>query len=243
METISNAITEGSSWDEDEDNTVEQSDDTIISTTNDNDKVKQNKNNNPDYHLTSLFGNETISSGPDMFDDVLSTLSKQNPIQHDTILLLSPYTTAELIAIRRIIALYPDKKLIVFNCKLDKNNYPREFLYSEMVYSILPLLARRERNDGLFGTTDEGGSEEGAPKILVMRRFPQDWEIYMDDGGGDDVGSGFELVESFDSESFDSESFDSESFVSKHGPSMDVIVACVKRYLQGKAFSSTVVDN
>ena len=90
-----------------------------------------------------------------------------------------------------------------------------------MVYSILPPLARRERYDGLFGTSSEG-SDEDAPKILTTRRFTQDWEIYINDEDG------FELEESFDS----------ESIVSKHGPSMAVIAACVKRCLQGKAFSS-----
>ena len=98
---------------------------------------------------------------------------------------------------------------ILVNCKLDP--IPNELRRGETVYSVLPLLARQKGGDSNSG--------DGAPKVVVMRRFPAPWEVFVD------VGDGFQLAET-------------APVVSQRtarGPNMSWITNSVQRYLRRNA--------
>ena len=197
-----------SSWEEDEDSQDHKSSraDTDLSQSSTSNK----------YSINSLFGDDNISRGPDMFDDVMSALDKSLRSNNDDILIIvSVFSKDEILALRRIIALFGDqKKIILFNCKLS-DPVPREVITSEVVYSILPLVARESTSPQSF-LGSNSPSNNSPPKVLVMRRFPNDWEIFVDWKNG----GTFELAESGE--------------FGRKGPSMDFIAGCVKRFLEFK---------
>lgn len=163
------------------------------------------------YRLASLLGNATISKGPDMSDDVVRAVSVNAlPLENEeTIIVLSAITKEELYAVRALVAKYKSSKTIILvNCKLDP--IPQEVMRAQTVYSILPLIARKS---GANSLTKQKGS--GPPKVVVLRRFPRDWEVYVD------TGEGFDLADSFPA-----------GTTVRRGPSMDWISAVVKKYLQ-----------
>jgi hypothetical protein len=80
------------------------------------------------------------------------------------------------------------------------------------VYSILPLIARRA-----------SGTKEAAtasPKVVVLRRYPREWEVYVD------IGNGFDLAASV--------SPADNAMAMRRSPSMEWISSAVKRYLQNR---------
>jgi Domain of unknown function (DUF1995) len=171
------------------------------------------------YRLASLFGDATISSGPDMIDQAIKavTANAQPTEDEETIIILSAVTKEEMIAVRSLVAKYRRKKNIVLvNCQLDP--LPRELISATTVYSILPLVAKpvvSERN--VVGKPEEIKGE-APPKVVVLRRYPKEWEVYVDASGG-----GFELADTAPA-----------SQVGKKGPRMEWIAGCVKRHLQSK---------
>lgn len=166
------------------------------------------------YRLTSMLGDATISSGTDMMDDVMSAV-KANALPNDdedTIIILSAITREELYAVRALVDKYKRKKKIVLvNCKLDP--MPRELFAAQTVYSVLPLIARPSATAKNTDATDKSV----APQVVVLRRYPRDWEVYVN------VGNGFELAASVPARSVD-----------KKGPAMEWISSAVKRYLQSR---------
>ena len=169
------------------------------------------------YRIGSLLGDEPISRGPDMFDDVINAVDK-HAVQSsdDTIIILSALCQEEMIAVRRIIARYEEKKTIILvNCKL--NPMPRELLGAEIVYSLLPLVAKTvQSTESIFDK--QVSNNKPNPKVVVLRRYPRDWEVFVDLDG-----SGFDLAASVSAEEVESK-----------GPSMDWIARCVKRYTASK---------
>jgi hypothetical protein len=169
------------------------------------------------YRLASFFGNQQISTGKDMMDDVIKAV-RENALptaDEETIIILSAASREEMIAVRSLAAKYEGKKRIVMvNC--DLTPMPRELTKAETVYSILPLIARQkvsERN--VSGIQQPDDDKPAPPKIVVLRRYPRDWEVFVD------VGKGFELAESMPVGS-----------VGKKGPSMEWIGGAIKRFLQ-----------
>jgi len=163
------------------------------------------------YRLASLFGDATLSKGPDMIDDVAAAVSANaKPTENeDSIIILSPVSPEEMIAIRALVGKYKaTKKIILVNCKLEPP-LPRELIGAETVYSILPLIAKPSN------TADEN---QDAPKVVVLRRYPRDWEVYVD------VGDGFDLAASVPD----------GSIRGNQGPAMEWISSAVKRYLQSR---------
>ena len=171
------------------------------------------------YRLASLFGDAKIATGSDMMDQVVKAVAANGqPLEDEkTIIILSAVTREEMIAVRSLVAKYKtNKNIVLVNCQIDP--LPRELIRAITVYSILPLVAKpvvSEQN--IFGS-EEAQQGEAPPKVVIMRRFPRDWEVFVDADG-----SGFELADVAPA-----------SKVGKKGPPMEWIAGCVKRHLQSK---------
>jgi hypothetical protein len=169
------------------------------------------------YRLASLFGDAIISRGPDMVNQAVKAVSVNALPTEDeeTIIILSAVQNEEVVAVRSLAAKYKaTKNIILVNCQFEP--LPRELARAITVYSVLPLVAKpviMERN--AFGKLVEN---QEPPKVVVMRRYPKEWEVYVDANGG-----GFELAD-----------IARASQVGKKGPPMEWIAACVKRHLQSK---------
>jgi hypothetical protein len=162
------------------------------------------------YRLSSLFGSSKISQGADMMENVVEALRANALLEEEeeNLIILSPISREEMIAVRSLAAKYADQKSIVLvNCKLDP--LPRELLGAQTVYSILPLTARPKDAE------QSSGDKASQPKVVVLRRYPKDWEIYID------VGSGFELAATAPSIQ-----------INNRGPTMEWVGRAVERYLE-----------
>jgi hypothetical protein len=161
----------------------------------------------PMFRLASMLGSATNAASADgNRNDFEAAAQNAKPLENeDTIMILSATSPMEMIAVRSLVARYGDTKTFVLvNCHL--NPTPRELFSAQIVYSVLPLIARPRQN----------GQDAGfQPKIVVMRRYPADWEIFVDADG-----NGFELAGSF-----------APGRVDRRGPSMQVVSDCVKAHL------------
>ncbi|GKY99074.1 hypothetical protein MPSEU_000863100 [Mayamaea pseudoterrestris] len=162
------------------------------------------------FRLASMLGSAKISTGADRSRDVLQAVAQNaKPLEsEDTIIILSARSPEEMIAVRSLVAHYgATKTFILINCHLQPT--PRELLSAQTLYSVQPLVA----------VPMQGGDDDAfSPKIVVMRRYPADWEIFIDSDG-----QGFELAGSF-----------AASRVEKKGPSIKDIADCVKNYLASR---------
>ena len=170
------------------------------------------------YRLTSMLGDTTkLASGADMQSGVIKAVSAnaQPKEDEDILIILSAASPEEMIGVRGLVRKFGNKKTIIMvNCKFDP--LPRELTNAKPVYSILPLIARTAVSEtNLFGS--EPKEEPKAPKIVVLRRYPRGWEVYVD------TGSGFKLVASAPA-----------AKVGRKGPSMQWIAGCVKQHLQSR---------
>ncbi len=138
------------------------------------------------HRLWSMVADEEFSSGPDMFEQVIAAADKharlvvdgQSTEPEDAIIILSPYDNVDVIAIRRILARYGQTRTIVIvNSRME--NIPRELDSAVLVYGIMPLIARSRNSDGKVG----GDGNEVGPKVVVMKRFPQKWGVFLDVNG------------------------------------------------------------
>jgi len=135
------------------------------------------------HRLWSMVADEEFSSGPDMFEQVIAAADKharlvadgQSTEPEDAIILLSPYDIVDVVAVRRILARYGQTRTIVIvNSRME--NIPRELDSAVLVYGIMPLIARSRNFDS---SIDEDGNEAG-PKVVVIKRFPQKWGVFLD---------------------------------------------------------------
>ena len=159
------------------------------------------------FRLASLFGNTVIQPGKQMMQQVIDAV-KENVALSETenvIMILSPATQEEMIAVRKLISDYSsDKYIVLVNHKL--NPMPKELFTAETVYSMLPLIANAKSSP----------VEQPNPKIVLMRRYPQEWEIFI----AIQNNMEFELAASIPAHS-----------VGKRGPSMEIIADCVKQFM------------
>jgi len=97
------------------------------------------------------------------------------------------------------------------NCKLDP--MPREFSQAGAVvsYSLMPLALQNVENP----------DEESGMKIVVLRRYPMSWEVYIDGGStlGDD---GFQFVESIPM----------SECLGEQGPPIEYISKSINKYIE-----------
>jgi len=103
------------------------------------------------------------------------------------------------------------KTIVLVNCHFEP--VPVEIIKAETVYSLLPLAAKQKQQ--------ASGSDSYAPvpKVVVLRRYPRDFEVFMDFG----KGSGFELTESVSTEQ-----------VGKRGPSLQWIADRLKQQMDAR---------
>jgi hypothetical protein len=175
------------------------------------------------YRLASLFGNANFGKGgSDMADDVIRAVRLNALAEEDeeNIIILSAVGSDEMIAVRGLVTKYAEeKKIILINSRFQPT--PRELMSAETVYSVLPLLARGKgpSSSSPRGNSVENNSNNGqmSPKVVVMRRYPRDWQIFID------IGDGFDLAET-----------KTVTQANKRGLSMEWIAGCVEKYLQSR---------
>jgi hypothetical protein len=140
------------------------------------------------HRLASLFGNAQISSrSPDMPQDVVRAVrNNAMPMKdEENIIILNANGQDETVAVRALVDKYQkERKIILVNCQFSQ--VPRELQKAEIVYSILPLVVK-EKDTGRNLSVQ--GFKDGSSKVVVLRRYPKDWEIFVD------IGNGFQLVE------------------------------------------------
>jgi hypothetical protein len=164
------------------------------------------------YRLASLFGSAVMSQGIDMMEDVVQAL-RVNALPSDdeeNVIILSAVSREEMVAVRSLVANYEgQKKIILVNCKLEP--MPRELRNAETAYSLLPLIAWPK------GPEAEQSAEDkpSPPKIVVLRRYPKDWEVYVD------AGRGFQLAATTPADQ-----------TNKRRLPMEWVAGCVQRYIQ-----------
>ena len=164
------------------------------------------------YRLCSMLGDAVgMQTGADMQSKVVEAV-KSNALpkeDEETIIILSAASPQELVGIRALVGRYETtKKMILVNCRVTP--LPRELARAQTVYSILPLIAKPI--DGKQQSTSR--RDDSPPRVVVMRRFPRDWEIFVD------TGNGFELAATVPA----------TSTVQK-GPSLHWVGDAIKRYL------------
>jgi Domain of unknown function (DUF1995) len=190
-----------------------------------------NSFNQPQYYrLASLFGDKIISSGLNMSKSVVAAIKAHGLPRADeeTMIVLSANSDEEMLAIRALITKYSGSKTIVLvNCRL--NTLPLELQDCRAVYHLTPLVATSgnplsdPRN--LFRPSsqpieakegDDTAKEPPRPiKIVSLRRYPGDWQIYVDTDG-----NGFELARRAPAKTFNHK-----------GPPVDYIVEAIKSFL------------
>jgi len=167
------------------------------------------------HRLASLFGNKKIAVGADMAEDVVQAVRENALAKEDeeNIIILSATGQDEMIAARALAAKYKDEKKIMFvNCQFKQT--PRELLPSKTVYSICPLIAKEKSSATGLPRQGARDGETNPPKVVVMRRYPRDWEIFVD------AGHGFELAESVPVTQGNS-----------RGVPIEIVAECLKKFL------------
>lgn len=149
------------------------------------------------YRLCSMMGNATmIRSGRDMPLDVVEAV-KAHALprdDEDTIIILSANSPPELVAIRALVAQYETtKQIVLVNCRAT-DPLPPELSNAQTVYSVLPLVGKPVVDNNTRDTSNEAKTTQQSPRIVVLRRFPRDWEIFVDTTGSSPTAGGFELV-------------------------------------------------
>jgi hypothetical protein len=214
-------------------------DDIIIETSNNNKKQQY-------YRIASLFGSSIISKGSDMIDDVKHAITTNNGLPYDheqMIMIVSSISKEEMYAVRAIVNKYNNNKLIVvMNCKLQP--IPQELIRGQTIYSILPFIAQikdsgskstsASNGDNInksIATTITGSSNTNTnsnvvPKVVVLRRYPHNWEIFVN------VGRGFDIVTSVSDNDRTSNNNQQQQQQNQRGPSMKWIQTMVQHYIQ-----------
>lgn len=238
---------------------------------NENDAKKSISNNNPNeeqllpalsqqqpdegplYRILSLFNKDVqISNGVDMEEDVINALKLNDNLLSvlqgsDLVIFVSSMTKEEMIAIRAILMKYTNIKMILFmNCKIDLpydvlRRYPKPII----LYSILPLIGqiKTSLNENINLTTKQ---KQIQPKIVVLRRYPNDWEVYVDLGSSNKMNKnikeedriGFECIASISDDDIvvqrNQNRSTQQSASTRRGPSMEWIQSVVQKYIQNQ---------
>ena len=167
------------------------------------------------HRLWSMVGKAEISAGPDMFNQVIAAadenaiLSTTGPEPEDALIILSPYDTTDVIAMRRILARYGQTRtIIIVNSRMDV--LPAELSSAVLVYGMMPLIAR---------SRNKGDDSSNGLKAVVMRRFPSKWSVYVDV-----YGDGFVEASNGDNVIIGS---------SKEFPSPEYIAKAVQKHVEG----------
>ena len=192
-------------------NSEAPSEDGIDTSSKIKDVVQNPANRSESYRLASLFGATKINTGPDMATSVIQAV-RNNALptnDEDNIIILSAVGKDEMVAVRGLVAKYGShKKIILVNCQFQP--VPRELITAETVYSVLPLAGKKTTNYN----KENDDNEKPTPKIVVLRRYPRDWEVFVD------VGIGYELAETI-----------AANGSNRRGLGMESIARAVERHL------------
>ena len=163
---------------------------------------------------------------PDAKKENVIDAVKANVLPHDdeeAIIILSAASPQELVGIRALVGKYEStKKIVLVNCRTKP--LPRELVRAQTVYSVLPLVAKpteTRRNPLPPGSSAAPSStrpDNSPPRVVILRRFPRDWEIFVD------TGTGFELAATVPATSAEPK-----------GPTLPWVVGAVQRYLQARS--------
>jgi hypothetical protein len=120
---------------------------------------------------------DTPSSVVDTFNDIISAVDVNARLQsnEDAIIILSPYDTTDIVAIRRILSRYGPIRtpIIIVNSRFDTN--PIELDNALLVYGMLPLVAKAVRQS--LSSIEEEDNLTGL-RAVIMKRYPKDWTVY-----------------------------------------------------------------
>jgi hypothetical protein len=161
-------------------------------------KVIIDNTNSASHRLWSMVGNElnydidkSSSSVVDTFNDIIAAVDIHARLQtnEDAIIILSPYDTTDIVALRRILSRYGSTKrstpIIIVNSRLDTN--PTELDNALLVYGMLPLVAKavRQSSSSSRAEMEEDDSTTNTPglRAVIMKRYPKDWTVYVDVNG------------------------------------------------------------
>jgi hypothetical protein len=131
-------------------------------------------------------------------------------------IILSATSEAEMLAVRALVSKYKESKKIIFvNCRLDP--LPLELEDCHTVYHLTPMVATTTIDDrNLFSKVS---TKERPPiKVVSIRRYPSDWEIYIDADG-----NGFELAQKAPAAGF-----------AKQGPNPGWIGGVIKYFMESR---------
>ena len=123
--------------------------------------------------------------GPDAFDRIVSAADSNARLRapdEDALVILSPYDTTDVIALRRVLARYGrSRTIVIVNPRFETD--PGEMDGAVLVYGMLPLVAASRNADADAGGGGGRGGGSGAGsglRAVVMKRFPRDWAVYVD---------------------------------------------------------------
>ena len=131
---------------------------------------------------------DTPSSVVDTFNDIISAVDVNARLQsnEDALIILSPYDTTDIVAIRRILSRYGPTRtpIIIVNSRFDTN--PIELDNALLVYGMLPLVAKAVRETSSSRKEDDNTTNTPGLRAVIMKRHPKDWTVYVDV-----IGDGF----------------------------------------------------
>ena len=132
------------------------------------------------HRLWSMVGDGNINPGSDMFERVIAAVDTHARLdvseQEDALIIISPYDTVDVIAVRRILARYGQTRtIIIVNSRME--TLPIEMDNAILVYGIMPLVARSTSNNA------EARNDEAGLRVVVMKRFPREFNMYIDVNG------------------------------------------------------------
>ena len=147
------------------------------------------------HRLWSMVGNDlnnndtdTPSSVVDTFNDIIAAVDVNARLQpnEDALIILSPYDTTDIVALRRILSRYGPTRtpIIIVNSRFDTN--PIELDNALLVYGMLPLVAKAVQQSSSSRKEDNNTATTPGLRAVIMKRYPKDWTVYVDV-----IGDGF----------------------------------------------------
>ena len=154
--------------------------------------------NSASHRLWSMVGDElnydidksssSSSSVVDTFNDIIAAVDIHARLQtnEDAIIILSPYDTTDIVALRRILSRYATRTpIIIVNSRFDTN--PTELDNALLVYGMLPLVAKAVRKVSSSSRAemeeDDTTTNTLGLRAVIMKRYPKDWTVYVDVNG------------------------------------------------------------
>jgi len=171
------------------------------------------------YRIASLFGDSKISNGGEITSDVVKAVKKHGlpKEEEETMIILSTNSDAEMLAVRALVSKYKNNKNLIFvNCRLDP--LPLELDSCSTVYHLTPMVAVTTVDPRNVFNSKVSEEKETPIKVVSIRRYPGDWEVYVDADG-----NGFELAQKASASKFP-----------KKGPGNEWIASAVKTYFESR---------